>query len=426
MSPHRPQYGWYGDDFTGATDTLATIAERGHHAFLFLDIPDEPRLASVGELDAIGLAGAARTMSRAALEAELAPVGPFFRELGVRLTHFKCCSTFDSSTENGNLAVAIEALRTHVDCKVVPIIGGQPSLERYCLFSNLFAAANGEIYRLDRHPTMSRHPVTPMHEADLGRHLAGLGLRDIAAITWRTLDVDAAGAWRRHLDDGQAKAVLLDAATNAHLVTIGDLLRQTAQRQSLLVLGASSVAEAYFPEQQVPASARVASSPSPVLAISGSLSPMSRQQVEAAGRYEKLSIAPETMRSAAAVEQIASRAAALLRDNRNVLLSSAPTDGGVLADAGFAERCALLIGDIITQYPVRRLAVAGGDTSSRIIQSLNVWGLQFSRRLAKGVSVCVARLDDPARDGMEIMLKGGQMGHTALFDAFAAGGEVAK
>ena len=39
-------------------------------------------------------------------------------------------------------------------------------------FGNLFAVVDGVGHRLDRHPTMSRHPVTPMDEADLRRHLA--------------------------------------------------------------------------------------------------------------------------------------------------------------------------------------------------------------------------------------------------------------
>jgi len=30
MQAKRQRFGWYGDDFTGATDTLATWAERGY------------------------------------------------------------------------------------------------------------------------------------------------------------------------------------------------------------------------------------------------------------------------------------------------------------------------------------------------------------------------------------------------------------
>ena len=50
--------------------------------------------------------------------------------------------------------------------------GRAPPLRRYTVFGNHFAAAGDEMFRLDRHPTMSRHPVTPMHEADLRVHLS--------------------------------------------------------------------------------------------------------------------------------------------------------------------------------------------------------------------------------------------------------------
>ena len=110
-----PAYGWYGDDFTGATDTLATIARRGYKAFLFLSVPEVPRLDEVGELDAIGIAGAARAMAPAAMEDELRRVGCFFRESGVSLLHYKCCSTFDSAPHVGNIAVAVATLKHFVD-----------------------------------------------------------------------------------------------------------------------------------------------------------------------------------------------------------------------------------------------------------------------------------------------------------------------
>jgi hypothetical protein len=50
--------------------------------------------------------------------------------------------------------------------------GGPGAAGRYQAFGNLFATVEGTAYRLDRHPTMSRHPVTPMTEADLRLHLS--------------------------------------------------------------------------------------------------------------------------------------------------------------------------------------------------------------------------------------------------------------
>ncbi|HEY9270619.1 four-carbon acid sugar kinase family protein, partial [Achromobacter sp.] len=70
----RPRLGWYGDDFTGATDTLAETARAGLRSLLFLGVPTQEQLRRAGPLDAIGIAGAARAMSPADMETELRSV----------------------------------------------------------------------------------------------------------------------------------------------------------------------------------------------------------------------------------------------------------------------------------------------------------------------------------------------------------------
>ena len=63
-----------------------------------------------------------------------------------------------------------------------------------------------------------------------------------------------------------------------------------------------------------------------------------------------------------------------------------------------------------------RLGIAGGDTSSQAIAQLDVWALSYSCVLSPGVTVCTMHSDDPALDGLTVMLKGGQMGSEDLFD----------
>src|SRR4051812_39941199 len=188
-----PRLGWYGDDFTGATDTLAVLTQAGLRAMLFLGVPSDAQLARAadalgGPLDAVGIAGAARSMPPARMAAELEPVGAFFARLAPPVLHYKVCSTFDSAPGIGSIGAAVRALRPHVQNPLVSIVGGQPSLGRYCAFSNLFAAAGrgGAVERIDRHPTMRQHPVTPMQEADLRRHLALQGLEPVAALHYPT------------------------------------------------------------------------------------------------------------------------------------------------------------------------------------------------------------------------------------------------
>jgi uncharacterized protein YgbK (DUF1537 family) len=419
-----PSYGWYGDDFTGATDTLATVARRGRRAFLFLRVPDPRRLAQVGDLDAIGIAGAGRAMEPNEMRAELAPVGAFFRDLGARILHYKCCSTFDSAPARGNIAVAAAILHEYVAHKTVAIVGGQPSLGRYCAFSNLFASfgADGGVFRLDRHPTMSQHPATPMTEADLRKHLAALGMPDIEAIHWPLLTGDPesiAAEWKRL--SNVAPTVLLDALDTQHIDAIGGLLRTESQRNSLLAVGSSSVAQAFFEEGQPLGTPLTTPVDGPVLAFVGSLSPTTRVQVAAARTYTRLKVDPDSILSSSDTrERIIERAAAALTQGEHVMLSTAPEAGDAPHSmAGdLATVSASLVEEILKRRPVRRLAIAGGDTSSRIVSHLGYWGLGYHSQISSGVAVSLTRSDDSSRDKMLVMLKGGQMGHEQLFESF--------
>src|SRR5690606_22788001 len=98
------KFGWYGDDFTGATDTLAVAARANLRSILFLDVPTDAQLARVGPLDAIGVAGTARGMDPQHMQDYLPQIGDFFRAQHVPVLHYKCCSTFDSAVHTGNLA----------------------------------------------------------------------------------------------------------------------------------------------------------------------------------------------------------------------------------------------------------------------------------------------------------------------------------
>lgn len=418
-------YGWYGDDFTGATDTLATLARHGLKALLFLGVPSPAQLARAGELDAIGIAGAARSMAPAAMREALAPVGRFFQEQGVAVLHYKCCSTFDSAPEVGNLATAIATLRPFAPNGFLPILGGQPNLGRYCLFSTLFAAAGtgGEVFRLDRHPTMSHHPVTPMAEADLRRHLAAQGLKRIGTLPYPALPrADAVVAGQ--LQDG-AEAVLLDVAREEDLAPLGRLIWRAALGNPLVALGPSSVAQALaetWPKgpRGTVEPARIGPAEGPVFLMVGSLSPITRRQVEAACSYEHLAadagrLVADTAYGDGLRDEVASRLAA----GRHVLVATeAPGEGQRLLAIDVAAATARFIAAVMEAHPVRRLGIAGGDTSSLGAQVLDLWGLSCLTTLAPGVTLCQGHSDDPALDGMELMLKGGQMGPPDLFELF--------
>ncbi|MFD2263189.1 four-carbon acid sugar kinase family protein [Lacibacterium aquatile] len=405
------RYGWYGDDFTGASDTLATLAERNLAALLFLKVPTASQLERAGPLDAIGIAGAARSMAPEAMTAELEAVGRFFAAAGVQILHYKCCSTFDSAPHVGSIGVATRALAPHFPNPFVPILGGQPNLGRFCLFGTLFAAAgDGQIHRIDRHPTMSIHPVTPMAEADLRRHLALQGLADLRLVDYR--------AYGSPLDIPSAPT-LLDVSRAEDLSVIGPLLWAKAGAGPMLAVGASSVAQALATAWTDRRASQQHQKPprhdGPVLALVGSLSPVTRAQVEAAQGYRHLAIDPHRLLQDPDYVPALQRQVVDALGLGNVMLVTDPPGATPVNAGALASATGQLLGNILKKARISRLLIAGGDTSSLAVRSLDMWGLSYIAPLVPGAPLCRAHSDDPSLDGLEITLKGGQMGPTDFF-----------
>lgn len=415
-----PLYGWYGDDFTGSTDTLATLAVRGFRALLFLRQPSEAQLAAAGPLDAIGIAGASRAMAPEAITAELAAVGRFFAGQGVGLMHYKCCSTFDSAPHLGSIGAAVAALKPFFANPLVPILGGQPNLGRYCLFGNLFAAGgDGTVHRIDHHPTMSRHPVTPMAEADLRRHLAAQGLDPIGLVDYRAYAEGSTGL-AQECSDGKP-AVLFDVATEADLAMIGRLLAASLENGRMLAVGGSSVARAFAAGHAPKPSAASATDArhreaGPVLALVGSLSPVTRAQVEAARGYARLTVdAGRLLGDESYAAELRTGTISKLGQGDAMLVTEQPA-GAPAAAGAVAEATGRLLSAIMAEARLGRLVVAGGDTSTMAIRSLPLWGLSYRGPCVPGAPLCRAHSDDPRLEGLEIVLKGGQMGPPGFFN----------
>jgi len=414
---------WYGDDFTGASDALATVAQAGLKTFLFLDVPTSEQLAAVGDLDALGIAGAARSMTPATMREALAPVARFLADSGASVIHYKCCSTFDSAPHIGSIGAAVEVLHAPLRNPFIPIVGGQPSLGRYCLAGQLFAVAEsgGPVHRIDRHQTMWQHPITPMDEADLRLHLARQGLAPIATYDWRRYGQPSAA-----LDP--TGAVLFDVGDEAHLARIGRLLWERAQVDPLLAVGASSVAQALIDHWGLDREAldgRIAPARGPVFVLAGSMSPSNAAQMASSTAYTQLALDPVRLVEGDATygASIERKIGALLRDGRHVL---AHTDAfaavvGKTVQGTLAPACGRLLRRVLESCPVGRVGVAGGDTSSHAVQALAPWGLSWLGRVGQGVALCRLRADAPALDGLEIMLKGGQMGGATLYDDLIGG-----
>jgi uncharacterized protein YgbK (DUF1537 family) len=213
---------YYGDDFTGSTDALEFISRAGAKTVLFTETPDSDQLKSFPGMNAFGVAGKTRSLSPNDIEEILIPAFKKIKSTGAGHVHYKICSTFDSSPVIGSIGKAIDCGASVFENPIVPVLGGMPSLGRYCVFGNLFArmgiGSKGKIYRIDQHPSMSQHPVTPSDESDLRLHLGKQTAKKIGLIDILQLEKPV-DQWIETLDSDEV--VLIDALYEEQLETIG-------------------------------------------------------------------------------------------------------------------------------------------------------------------------------------------------------------
>ncbi|ATY32702.1 four-carbon acid sugar kinase family protein [Sphingomonas psychrotolerans] len=421
-------YAFYGDDFTGSTDVLEQLAEGGVPAVLFLRHPDAELRARFSQARAIGIAGDSRSRSPEWMSAHLPTAFAALSDAG--LVHYKTCSTFDSSPRTGSIGRAIDIGRASVG-GTAAIVVGAPHLRRYVAFGNLFAAAGAETYRIDRHPTMSRHPVTPMREADLIRHLAHQTTARIALVPLDRIQTgEAEAAWREVA--GEADAVLFDGVSMADLAATGAVLRthrvrfaagsSGVTRALVLAWRDAGLIDAAAPAVRAPASERL-------LVVSGSCSPVTARQIarSAANGYFALEAdVPALLHGDAAAEMrlVDTACAALAEGGRCVIYSAQGPLGEDATAAG--DRLGAALGRItaaaIRRTGLRRLLFAGGDTSSHGVAELGIDALTWAAPIEPGAPLVRAHAADPAVDGLELVLKGGQIGGEDFFETVRLGG----
>jgi uncharacterized protein YgbK (DUF1537 family) len=73
-----------------------------------------------------------------------------------------------------------------------------------------------------------------------------------------------------------------------------------------------------------------------------------------------------------------------------------------------------LLRDLLQRTGVRRVVLAGGDTSTHAVRQLGVDALTFAALTTPGAPLCRCH-STGAMDGLEIVLKGGQVGPEDYF-----------
>lgn len=423
---------FYGDDFTGSTDALEFICRAGAKVVLFIEPPTNEQLSAFPGLNAYGVAGKTRSLNPAAMEEILVPAFEKMKITGAKHIHYKVCSTFDSSPTVGSIGKAIDCGAKVFGNKLIPVLGGMPVLGRYCVFGNLFAkmgiGSNGEIYRIDKHPSMSKHPVTPMNEADLRIHL-GQQLNKKIGLIDNVQQEMAKEEWLNHISD--EKVVLLDAMNENQLLKIGEWLNaQQNKYGQFFSVGGSGIEMAlgnYWNKLGVfkPVTKwKKIKKAEPLFVVSGSCSPVTAGQIgyaKANGFEEVVIDTVKICNDSVVDESVMRKVNELLSQQKNIIVHTGKKQTQYLSSEKLGTALGTIAKNAVVNTSVRRVVIAGGDTSSYAARAMEIDAVEMIAPLVIGAPLCKAYSKNKKINGLEVNFKGGQVGDEKYFEVMKNG-----
>jgi 3-dehydrotetronate 4-kinase len=410
--------GAVADDFTGATDLCSMLVRGGMRTVQLIGVPGPDQ--AVPDVDAVVVALKSRTAPvRQAVDESLAALR-WLRKAGAKQFFFKYCSTFDS-TDKGNIGPIADAFVQALDCGFALACPAFPTNNRSVYLGYLFAGGV-----LLNESGMENHPLTPMTDANLVRVLSRQTDGSVGLVPFVTVDKGTGAirdAMTRLKEQGRRYAIV-DAITDAHLMAIGE-----AASRHALITGGSGVAmglPANFKAAGLLQDAEAAGGLPPVegasAVLAGSCSRATLAQLgfarghlpvfefnalatPDAGALAEAALAwcegkigekPVVIAASAPPDKVAALQAKLGRDGAGALLE----DAVARVAAGLVER------------GVRRMVVAGGETSGAVVKQLGVASLRIGDEIDPGVPWTLA---SGSGSEMLLALKSGNFGGTDFF-----------
>jgi len=408
--------GCVADDYTGASDLANTMTKAGLRTVQTIGIPEDD--LALGEVDAVVVALKSRSIPAAQAVALSRAADAWLRQRGAAHVMFKICSTFDS-TDQGNIGPVLDALRADAGEAVALVTPAFPETGRSVYQGHLFVGA----VPLHESP-LKDHPLNPMRDANLVRVLARQSAGPVGLIDMATV-AKGADAVRDRLAAlaGEGKgAAIADAIFDADLETLGRaaLAHRVSCGASGLGLG---LARALARPGSADPAADVLAEPVGGLAacLAGSCSQATLEQIAAAeALMPVLRLDPERLiADGAAVEEALAWAGGRV-ESGPVLIASSASPEAVRAlqarhgveRAGHAIEGALAhLAAALVARGVRRLVVAGGETSGAVVDHLGLKAFRVGPEIAAGVPVLRTASAEP----MLLALKSGNFGGRDFF-----------
>lgn len=383
--------GAIADDFTGATDLANNLVRAGMRTIQVIGVPSDD--FDPGDADAVVVALKSRSCPAAEAVADSKAALTWLRDAGSRQFFFKYCSTFDS-TDEGNIGPVADALLESINDDFAVICLAFPTNKRTVYQGYLFAGD-----RLLNESGMENHPLNPMRDADLVRVLSRQTEGKVGLLDFATLQKGTEAAKDRlvALRAEGCRYVICDTLEDSQLEVIAAAIAEHG-----LVTGGSGIAQALPAEYRrlgwlkpVSDAGKLSSISGPSLIVSGSCSTATLGQIaHFTASHEAFAIDPLTL--ADGIDQAAEAIAwtrKRLGNSPVLVYASAPPErvreaqerlgverAGQLVEQALARVARELVGD-----GVRRLIVAGGETSGAVVTALGVTSLRIGHQIDPGV-----------------------------------------
>jgi 3-dehydrotetronate 4-kinase len=413
--------GVIADDFTGASDIANTLA-KGHvdspplRVVQYLGVPAS---AASNEVEAGVIALKSRSNLAAEAVAQSLAALDWLLSQGCRQIVFKYCSTFDSTPE-GNIGPVAMALAARLEAKGVVVCPAFPTMGRTIYQGHLFVQG-----RLLNESGMQNHPLTPMTDPDLRRWLARQGTGPVGLVAAQVVR-QGGPAVRAALASAAESLVVVDAIDDTDLMAIG-----AAVAGARLVTGGSGIALGLA--RNVKAATEVQAllpltAEGPGVILAGSCSGMTRRQIDHhRSSHPVIEIdVHKVMSGALSADEVARDLLSLASQAPLAFSSGTPEAVSAMQNTygrdAVAQRLDCFFGDLavaLTEAGVRRLVVAGGETSGAVVSALAPEALQVGQEIDPGVPVL------RAESGLVLALKSGNFGSVDFFSKALASMESA-
>ncbi len=411
--------GVIADDFTGASDIANTLVKGldgrgGINTSLFLGVPKEP--VSI-RADAGVVALKSRSIPvKDAVEQSLEAMH-WLKSQGVRQIVFKYCSTFDSTPE-GNIGPVAEALADALGVGGVVVCPAFPTAGRTVYQGHLFVNDH-----LLSESGLENHPLNPMTDSDIRRWL---GLQSTVTIGHLPLDIVRSGS--NSISSGLAKAsnnnemlVVVDAINDSDLINIGQALSGAS-----LITGGSGIAIGLpenFKKAGLVNSEAVTHQPvcGPEAILVGSCSGATRRQIDVHSKHHPVMRieVDEVMENRIQASHLVN----FISENQGnaplVYSSGSPDVVKELQERFGREKIASMLDGLFAQTSkslvdagLKRLVVAGGETSGAVVSALNPGTLLVGQEIDPGVPV----LYSTGNNNYGLVLKSGNFGADDFFE----------